>query len=59
MDDPELEKILERLAVQETNMQWVVKEINRLTKEIGKLRWELVSGVLILVVLQILMRLLG
>jgi tetrahydromethanopterin S-methyltransferase subunit G len=59
MDDPEFEKILERLAVQETNMQWVVKEINRLTKEIGKLRWELVSGVLILVVLQILMRLLG
>jgi tetrahydromethanopterin S-methyltransferase subunit G len=59
MDDPELEKILERLAVQETNMQWVIKEVNRLSKEIGKLRWELVSGVLILVVLQILMRLLG
>jgi tetrahydromethanopterin S-methyltransferase subunit G len=59
MDDHEFEKILERLAVQETNMQWVIKEINRLSKEVGKLRWELISGVLILVVLQILMRLLG
>jgi hypothetical protein len=59
MGDPELEKILERLAVQETNMQWVIKEVNRLSKEVGKLRWELISGVLILVVLQILMRLLG
>jgi hypothetical protein len=59
MDDPELEKILERLAVQETNMQWVIKEVNRLSKEVSKLRWELVSGVLILVILQILMRLLG
>jgi hypothetical protein len=59
MDDLELEKILERLAVQETNMQWVIKEVNRLTREVSKLRWELVSGVLILVVLQILMRLLG
>jgi hypothetical protein len=59
MDDPEFEKILERLAVQETNMQWVIKEVNRLSKEVSKLRWELISGVLILVVLQILMRLLG
>ena len=59
MDDPEFEKILERLAVQETNMQWVIKEVNRLSKEVGKLRWELISGVLILVALQILMRLLG
>jgi tetrahydromethanopterin S-methyltransferase subunit G len=59
MDDPEFEKILERLVAQETNMQWVIKEVNRLSKEVGKLRWELISGVLILVVLQILMRLLG
>jgi tetrahydromethanopterin S-methyltransferase subunit G len=59
MGDPEFEKILERLAVQETNMQWVIKEVNRLSKEVGKLRWELISGVLLLVVLQILMRLFG
>jgi hypothetical protein len=59
MDDPEIEKILERLAVQETNMKWVINEVNRLSKEVSKLRWELVSGVLILVVLQILLRLVG
>jgi hypothetical protein len=59
MDDPELDKILERLAVQETNMKWVINEVNRLTREVSKLRWELIGGVLMLVILQILLRLVG
>jgi len=59
MDDPELEKLLERLAVQETNMKWVMDEVRRLSREVSRLRWELVGGVLMLVILQILLRLIG
>ncbi|MEM2262083.1 MAG: hypothetical protein QXK24_06500 [Ignisphaera sp.] len=54
-DDPE---IIERLVRLETDMKWIKKEVEDLKKSINKSRWELIAGVVIMVLVTIITRLL-
>lgn len=54
-DDPE---IIERLVRLETDMKWIKKEVEDLKKSVNKSRWELIAGVVIMVLVTIITRLL-
>ena len=69
MDDEKYAELLARLAAQESHMQWVRSEFDKmrndldylkrdLEKRFARLRWEMTGGILILVLLQILLNLL-
>jgi preprotein translocase subunit SecE len=54
-DDPE---ILERLARLETEVKWLKNVLAEVRKDVNRSRWELLSGIVFVIAMQIVIRLL-
>lgn len=54
-DDPE---VLERLARLETEVKWLKGMLTDVRKDVNRSRWELLGGIVFVIVVQIITRLL-